>query len=227
MQIKPQIEWLKQEVLNAELANQRSPGSVLLLAVSKQQSAESIEAAYHAGIHDFGENYYQEAIAKIQQLQHLPIHWHFIGPIQSNKTKGIARHFEWVHGIDRAKIALLLNEHRPENLPPQNVCIQVNLLNEPSKSGALPDEVTELATAIEALPRLKLRGLMLIPPPMSDAATQQGIFLQLKQLLDNTNRHLQLPMDTLSMGMSDDWPQAVAAGSTIIRIGRTIFGART
>jgi pyridoxal phosphate enzyme (YggS family) len=204
----------------------RKADDVLLLAVSKQQSIAAIKEAFALGLTHFGENYFQEALYKINTLSDLPIHWHFIGPLQSNKTKGIAQHFSWVHSISRLKIAQLLNEHRPINAEPLNVCLQVNLIPEATKSGIAPNEVAELALAISHLPNLKLRGLMTIPPLPEDQHKQYELFMHLNQLMHRLNHELDLTMDTLSMGMTDDLVPAIQAGATIIRLGRAIFGER-
>lgn len=213
---------MEQEEKNAH----RKPGSVLLLAVSKQQSAEAITEVFNQGINHFGENYYQEALEKMEQLASLPICWHFIGPIQSNKTKGIALHFDWVHSIDRIKIAQLLNAHRPEDKPPQNICLQINLMHEENKSGVSEEAASELAFALSQLPKLKLKGLMTIPPPQNNAEEQYQLFLRLNKLMHSLNKEFNLDMDTLSMGMSDDLVPAIKAGATIVRIGRALFGER-
>lgn len=226
MNIGNNIATIKELITQTELAAHREPGSVLLLAVSKQQSIEAITLAFEQGQTHFGENYYQEALEKITKLKHLPICWHYIGPIQSNKTKGIAEHFDWVHSVNRIKIAELLSEHRPNNLAPLNVCLQVNLIEEPSKSGIAVEQVNELARAVSQLPNLKLKGLMTIPPPQNNTQEQYQLFLQLTQLMHAINKESGLNMDTLSMGMSDDLVPAIQAGATIIRIGRAIFGER-
>ena len=226
MAIKERIQHIQQIIKEAELAYKRDPNSVLLLAVSKQQSAEVIEQAYNLGLNQFGENYYQEAEEKIKKLSHLALIWHFIGPVQSNKTKGIAKHFSWVHSINRFSIAEGLNKHRPADKAPLNVCLQINLVEEASKSGIDEREAFHLARAVSKLPQLQLRGLMTIPPPQSDLDKQYRIFLKLKQLKDELNSELDLDMDTLSMGMSDDLRPAIYAGATIVRIGRAIFGER-
>lgn len=203
----------------------RDPQDVKLLAVSKTFPAEDIRAAYAAGQRCFAENYAQEGVGKIAALQDLPIEWHFIGPIQSNKTRLIAEHFSWVHSIERLKIAERLSAQRPENLPPLHVCIEVNISGEASKSGVAPDELSALARAVATLPHLKLRGLMAIPQPDSNPAQQHAAFAQLRQLqtqLVNAG----LPLDTLSMGMSHDFPAAIAEGATMVRIGTAIFGVR-
>ena len=203
-------------------AAQRPAGTIGLLAVSKTKPAAAIREAYAAGIRDFGENYLQEALAKQQELAELPLCWHFIGPIQSNKTRAIAENFAWVHSVDRLKIAQRLSEQRPAGLPPLNICIQVNISGEASKSGCEPADLQALATAIAALPNLRLRGLMAIPEPLEDRAAQDAAFASVRTLQE----HLQLPLDTLSMGMSHDLEAAIAQGATWVRIGTALFGAR-
>lgn len=197
-----------------------------LLAVSKTHPASAIRALFALGQRAFGESYWQEAESKWAQLADLPIEWHFIGPLQSNKTRPIATHFHWVHGVDREKIARRLSEQRPPTLPPLNVCLQVNLDGEASKSGVAPEQVLPLARAIQDLPRLRLRGLMCIPAPRDDPAEQRAAFQRMAGLL----HHLQAAgidgLDTLSMGMSDDLDAAVAEGSTLVRVGTAIFGER-
>ena len=226
MTLSHNINHIQQLIRKTEHSCNRPPDSVLLLAVSKLHSVESIEEAFKLGITQFGENYYQEAEQKIKTLSHLNIGWHFIGPIQSNKAKGIATHFDWVHSINRISIAERLNQYRFSNLPPLNVCLQVNLIEEPSKSGVHYDEVIGLAQAIRQLPRLKLRGLMTIPPPQPNLKIQYDVFIQLNHLMHSLNDQLGLHMDTLSMGMSEDLVPAIQAGSTIVRIGRALFGER-
>ncbi len=198
---------------------------VKLLAVSKAQPASAIREAYVAGQTLFGENYLQEALDKQADLADLPIEWHFIGPIQSNKTQPIAQNFAWVHSVDRLKIAQRLNDARPAGLPPLQICIQVNVSNEESKSGVEPGELENLAQAITALPRLKLRGLMAIPAPTLDTNQQQAQFKQVRQCYDALCAK-GLALDTLSIGMSDDYPVAIAEGATIVRVGSALFGAR-
>ena len=200
----------------------RNPDQVHLLAVSKTQPAEAIRQACQAGLHDFGENYLQEALEKQADLADLPLTWHFIGPIQSNKTKAIAEHFDWVHSVDRLKIAQRLSDQRPESLPPLNICLQVNVSGEASKSGCEPQDVPQLAQAIAALPRLRLRGLMAIPEPTDDPTEQRAAFARLRHL----QAELQMDLDTLSMGMSQDLEAAIAEGATWVRIGTALFGAR-
>lgn len=200
----------------------RDENSVRLLAVSKTKPAQALREAYAAGLRDFGENYLQEALGKQLELADLPLIWHFIGPIQSNKTRSIAEHFAWVHSVDRLKIAQRLSEQRPANLPPLNICIQVNVSGEASKSGCTPQDLPALAQAISTLPRLKLRGLMAIPEPTEDRAEQDAAFAAVQKL----QAGLDLPLDTLSMGMSHDLESAIAQGATWVRIGTALFGAR-
>lgn len=209
-------------IREAAQASNRDPSAIGLLAVSKTQSAAAIRVAFAAGQRDFGENYLQEALDKQQQLSDLPLIWHFIGPIQSNKTRAIAEHFSWVHSVDRLKIAQRLSEQRPDHLGPLNICLQVNISGENSKSGCEPQELSALALAVSALPRLRLRGLMAIPQASDDPACQRAMLASLRELQQN----LGLDLDTLSMGMSADLEAAVAEGSTWLRIGTAIFGAR-
>lgn len=196
-----------------------------LVAVSKTQPAASIREAFDAGQSVFGENYVQEGVAKILAVADLPLEWHFIGPIQSNKTKLIAEHFAWVHGVDRLNIAERLNHARAELLPPINICIQVNVSGEASKSGVSPEEVASLADAIAPLPRLKLRGLMAIPAPAKTETAQRVPFKILKALFDQL-KSSHPDFDTLSMGMSEDFKIAIEEGATMVRIGSAIFGPR-
>ncbi|MCQ4256838.1 YggS family pyridoxal phosphate-dependent enzyme [Stutzerimonas stutzeri] len=209
-------------IREAAQAVARDPDEVRLLAVSKTQPAGAIREASDAGQRDFGENYLQEALEKQADLRDLSLTWHFIGPIQSNKTKLIAEHFDWVHSVDRLKIAQRLSDQRPPELAPLNVCLQVNVSGEASKSGCELLDVPELAQAIIALPRLRLRGLMAIPEPTDDPAEQRAAFARLRQLQSELN----LDLDTLSMGMSQDLEAAIAEGATWVRIGTALFGAR-
>ncbi|PTB20923.1 YggS family pyridoxal phosphate-dependent enzyme [Trinickia symbiotica] len=214
-------------IAQAALAAQRDPASVKLLAVSKTFPADDVRTAFAAGQRAFGENYVQESIAKIEALADLraQIEWHFIGPLQSNKTRPVAEHFDWVHSVDRLKIAQRLSEQRPPNLAPLNVCLQVNVSGEASKSGVSPNEAPALAKEIAALPRLALRGLMSIPEPTEDADAQRAQHRTLRALFEAL-RVEGLSIDTLSMGMSADLEAAVLEGATIVRIGSAIFGAR-
>lgn len=224
--LKERIDNLQKLIRETASSCHRSPNEILLLAVAKGQSAKAIEEAFFAGIHHIGENYLQEAQEKMQQLAPLPLCWHFIGSIQKNKAEAIAKHFSWVHSISREKIAELLDLHRPSDLPPLNVCLQVNLDEEETKSGLNPAQVAPLAFALSQRPNLKLRGLMAIPKPHQGEEEQLNSFLRLRRLLNEVNQELGLTMDTLSMGMSDDWAPAIRAGSTILRVGRAIFGER-
>ncbi|MBI5919920.1 MAG: YggS family pyridoxal phosphate-dependent enzyme [Nitrosomonadales bacterium] len=203
----------------------RTPGTVGLLAVSKTFPAAAVREAYLAGQRAFGESYVQEALDKMAQLADLPLEWHFIGPLQSNKTRLVAEHFAWVHGVDRLKIAERLSAQRPASAPPLNVCIQVNVSGEATKSGVSPEQVEELARAVAALPRLRLRGLMAIPAPADDMAAQHMPFAHLRALQEKINAH-GLTLDTLSMGMSHDFVAAIAEGATLVRVGTAIFGQR-
>lgn len=205
----------------------RSPQSVELVAVSKTFPTSHLLAAYHAGQRSFGENYVQEALSKIADLAELPepIQWHFIGPIQSNKTRDIAEHFTWVHSVDRFKIAQRLSQQRPPHLPALQICLQVNISGEGSKSGATPQEAPALAQAVAKLPNLKLRGLMCIPEPTDDVRRQHLQFAQLRGLSDRITAD-GVCLDSLSMGMTDDLEAAIAEGATLVRVGRAIFGER-
>jgi PLP dependent protein len=203
----------------------RAPNSVTLLAVSKQQSVAAMRAIATVGQRDFGESYAQEALDKMNALTDLDLRWHFIGQLQSNKTRPIAERFHWVHTLDRDKIATRLHEQRPFNAPPLQVCIQVKLAEESGKGGVWSADVAALAAHIEKLPRLQLRGLMCIPPPARDAAEQLAQFQQLATLQQQLNAAGH-SLDTLSMGMSGDFPAAIAAGATIVRIGTAVFGTR-
>lgn len=220
--IADNIAQVRSRIRAAEQAAQRAEHSVQLLAVSKTKPAQALREAYAAGLRDFGENYLQEALGKQVELTDLPLIWHFIGPIQSNKTRAIAEHFDWVHSVDRLKIAQRLSEQRPAELPPLNICIQVNVSGEASKSGCTPADLPALASAISALPRLKLRGLMAIPEPTEERAAQDAAFAAVQHL----QASLELPLDTLSMGMSHDLESAIAQGATWVRIGTALFGAR-
>ena len=200
--------------------------AVKLLAVSKAQTADKLRTAYLAGQHAFGENYVQEAINKQAELSDCAIEWHFIGPIQSNKTTLIAQHFDWVHSVDRLKIAARLNEARPQNAAPLNVCIQINSSDEASKSGVDMDTLAILATEINAMPRLKLCGIMAIPAPTKDLAKQRVQFKIVADALKNLQQQ-GFELDTLSIGMSDDYVAAIHEGATIVRIGSALFGSRT
>ncbi len=219
------LQAVRNAIAQAARTAQRCAEDVALLAVSKTFPAAAVRAAFHAGQRAFGESYLQEALDKISALRDLPLEWHFIGPIQSNKTRAIAENFSWVHGVDRLKIAERLSAQRPQTLPPLNVCIQVNVSGESSKSGVSPGEVAELAHAVARLPQLRLRGLMAIPAPAEGLAAQRAPFARLRQLLQELNAQ-GLKLDTLSMGMSQDMEAAILEGATIVRVGTAIFGER-
>lgn len=219
------LACIRQQITDAQ-ARFQAMQPVTLCAVSKAQPATAIRAAYDAGQTVFGENYLQEALQKQAELKDCAIAWHFIGPIQSNKTQPIARHFDWVHSVDRLKIAHRLSDARPSDLPPLNICLQVNISEEASKSGASGQELLELALNIKQLSRLQLRGLMAIPAPCSDFEQQRDQFRQVRALFNHLNSH-GLQLDTLSIGMSGDFAAAIAEGATLVRIGTAIFGART
>ncbi|HYM36651.1 MAG TPA: YggS family pyridoxal phosphate-dependent enzyme [Steroidobacteraceae bacterium] len=210
----------------AALRYQRQAGSVTLLAVSKQQNVDSIRLLATAGQRHFGENYLQEALPKIAALQELRLSWHYIGQIQSNKTRPIAENFQWVHTLDRLKIAERLSEQRSAHIAPLNVCIQVKLADEPGKGGVASNEMTALAQQIASLPQLKLRGLMCIPPPRESFDEQFAYFQEAARLLRELQRQ-GIDVDTLSMGMTADLEAAIAAGATIVRVGTAIFGERS
>ena len=216
------LSAISARIASAAQAVGRDPASVQLLAVSKTKPASAIREIHAAGVRDFGENYLQEALTKQQALSDLPLIWHFIGPIQSNKTKAIAEHFDWVHSVDRLKIAQRLSEQRPAGLAPLNICLQVNVSGEDSKSGCTPADLPALAKAVAALPNLRLRGLMAIPEPTEDRDTQEAAFASLRKLQEG----LGFGLDTLSMGMSHDLEAAIAQGATWVRIGTALFGAR-
>ena len=223
--IASNMQAVRAAIAGAAIACGRAPQNIELLAVSKTFPAEAVREAYQAGQRRFGENYLQEGVDKIAALRDLQIEWHFIGPIQSNKTRPIAEHFDWVHGIERLKIAERLSEQRPSGLPPLQVCLQVNVGGEASKSGVSPEQAEELARGIAALPRLRLRGLMAIPAPTDDVAEQRAAFAQLRALFERLNQQ-GLQLDTLSIGMSHDFPAAIAEGATVVRVGTAIFGNR-
>jgi len=223
--IASNLQAVNRAIAQAACRAQRRTEEVALLAVSKTFSAATVREACHAGQHAFGESYLQEALGKIEVLHDLPLEWHFIGPIQSNKTRAIAEKFAWVHGVDRLKIAERLSAQRPPNLPSLNICLQVNMSGEDSKSGVAPGEVLELAQAVAQLPQLKLRGLMAIPAPAEGLEAQRIPFARLRELMGQLNAQ-GLELDTLSMGMSHDLEAAVLEGATIVRVGSTIFGGR-
>ena len=223
--IASNLQAVREAITTATAEAGRDESEVKLLAVSKTFSPESLREAYRAGQRCFAESYVQEALDKIAALQDLAIAWHYIGPIQSNKTRAIAENFSWVHSVDRLKIAERLSEQRPSHLPSMQLCLQVNISDESSKSGVALDEIVALAHAVEKLPRLKLRGLMAVPAPTDDVAAQRLPFAHLRKLRDQLNQQ-GLQLDTLSMGMSHDFAAAIAEGATMVRIGTAIFGER-
>lgn len=219
------MQAVKRAIEQAVHAVGRQAQEVNLLAVSKQATAQAVREAFDAGQRAFGENYVQEALGKMAALRDLPLEWHFIGPIQSNKICDIAEHFAWVHSVDRLKVAERLSAQRPQEMPPLNVCIQVNVSGEQTKSGVAPEEAVALAQAVACLPHLKLRGLMAIPAPAQDMQAQRAPLAKLRELLQQLNAQ-GLQLDTLSMGMSHDLQAAVLEGATIVRVGSAIFGER-
>ncbi len=223
--ISANLQAVNARIAKACAAAGRNPAAVALLAVAKTFPAAALRAAHAAGQRAFGENYLQEALAKQAELADLDLEWHFIGPLQSNKTRPVAERFAWVHSVERLRIAERLADQRPAALPPLNVCVQVNVSGEASKSGCAPDEAPALCRAVAALPRLRLRGLMAIPEPTQDSALARRRFAVLRQLRDRLNGE-GLALDTLSMGMSDDLEAAIMEGATIVRVGTAIFGER-
>jgi len=221
--IRNRLDHIRKQIQQAETAAHRKPGSVLLLAVSKTKPAADIAEAYQAGQRHFGENYVQEALLKQQALGAFDISWHFIGPIQSNKTKAIAAHFAWVHSVDSLKIAQRLSGQRPDALPPLNICLQVNISDETRKSGISLDELPGLCAQVADLPRIRLRGVMAIPAPEDDFEKQ---CLSYRKLYQAVAKLPQYKLDTFSFGMSGDLTAAIAEGSTIVRIGTALFGIR-
>lgn len=221
-ELETRLARVQAELAACAARSGRAPGSVRLVAVSKRQSAADIRRAFQAGQRAFGENYLQEALAKQVELADCAIEWHFIGAIQSNKTAEIARAFDWVHTVDRLRIAERLNAQRPAALPPQDICLQVNISGEQTKSGVPPGELPALAAAVAALPRLRLRGLMALPAPSTEVAVQRAAFCALATLA----REISPELRTLSMGTSDDYAAAIAEGATLVRIGTAVFGPR-
>ena len=219
------IASVRAQIQAACQAAGRAPDSVQLLAVSKTWGADAVRQAHAAGQTAFGENYIQEAVDKIAALHDLPLQWHCIGPIQSNKTRLVTEHFDWVHSVDRLKIAQRLSEQRPAHLPPLQVCIQVNVDGGETKSGVSPQDLPALAQSVAALPRLQLRGLMTIPDPTETPAQMRAVHARARALFEAL-RLQGLPLDTLSMGMSADMAAAIAEGSTMVRVGTAIFGQR-
>ena len=224
--IQHNLQQVRQRIAAAATRCGRAPEEITLLAVSKTKPASAVEEAAAAGQIDFGENYVQEGVEKIPSLaSHPALTWHFIGPLQSNKSRLVAEHFAWCHTVDRQKIAQRLNDQRPEHLPPLNVLIQVNISDENSKSGIMLEAVAGLAQDISAMPRLRLRGLMAIPAPEQDYQRQLAVCQQMADAFHQLKQQYR-DVDTLSLGMSDDMEAAIAAGSTMVRIGTAIFGAR-
>jgi PLP dependent protein len=223
--IATRLQTVKSRIAEAAKNAGRQPEEILLLAASKTNPPEKLREAWEAGQTVFGENYLQEGLIKIRALSDLPIEWHFIGPIQSNKTKPIAENFAWVHSVDREKIAVRLSNARPDSLPPLQVCVQVNVSGEVTKSGVDPKEAVALATFVNQLPRLKLRGLMAVPELTSATALQREQFLMMREIFDQLKKD-GFDIDTLSMGMTEDMDIAIAEGATIVRIGTAIFGPR-
>ncbi len=225
-EIASRLATVQERLRAAEASAGRPPGSVRILAVSKRHTTAAIRDAYAAGQHAFGENYLQEAVEKQAELADLDVEWHFIGGVQSNKTREVAERFDWVHTIDRAKIARRLSEQRPADQPALNVCLQVNISEEPQKAGCPPADVLALADAVAQLPRLRLRGLMALPAPAETFAEQRRPLARLRELQQMLLEHGHASLDTLSMGMSADLEAAIAEGATIVRIGTAIFGPR-
>lgn len=223
--IASNLQAVRDAMTAAAVSAGRAVNDISLLAVSKTFPDGALRAAFQAGQIRFAESYVQEALEKIAALQDLPIEWHFIGPIQSNKTRPIAENFTWVHSVDRVKIAERLSAQRPAHLPPLQLCLQVNISDESSKSGVSPDEVSDLAHAVARLPNLQLRGLMAIPAPSEDVTVQRTAFARVRKLFDQLNRQ-GLQLDTLSMGMSHDFAAAIKEGATMVRVGSAIFGNR-
>ena len=226
MSIEQALARVRERIAKAEIACGRAPGSVDLLAVSKTRPVTDLRAALAAGQHRFGESYVQEALDKIAALAGHDIEWHFIGPLQSNKSRAVAEHFHWCHSIDRLKLARRLSDQRPDTLPPLQICLQVNISGEASKSGFAPEAVAAAAGEIASLPHLQLRGLMAIPARESDVARQRAAFARLRALRDAIDKEHGLALDTLSMGMTGDLEAAIAEGATLVRVGTGIFGER-
>jgi pyridoxal phosphate enzyme (YggS family) len=224
-QIPERLAAVRRRIRDAAVANGRDPDAIALLAVSKTKPVEAVRAAYDAGQRRFGENYLQDALAKIAALADADIEWHFIGRIQGNKTAEISRHFAWVHSLANQRHAELLDRHRPQTLPPLQVCLQVNLSGEASKGGIDATDLDGLAAVVQRLPRLRLRGLMTMPDPHATAERQRADFARLRELLAGLQA-AGVDADTLSMGMSGDLEHAIAEGSTLVRIGTDIFGPR-
>ncbi len=219
------LDEIRTRIASAAVQFGRSPDSVALVAISKGQPADALRRLAGDGQREFGENYLQEAVPKLAALSDLPLTWHFTGQLQANKTRIVAERFDWVHTLDRERIAIRLSEQRPADLPPLNICIQISLAPEPGKGGVEPAAAADLATAVQALPRLRLRGLMCIPPHRESYAEQLALFTQLAACRDRLNE-AGLHLDALSMGMSSDLEAAIRAGATMVRIGTALFGER-
>jgi PLP dependent protein len=219
------VASVQERIRRAAVAARRNVDCVTLVAVSKTQPVDAIAAAAHAGIEHFGENYLQEALPKIESLRGLELTWHFVGQIQTNKTKPLAEHFDWVHGVDRLKIAQRLSEQRAFHAPPLNVCLQVHIGGEATKGGVEPEAAWDLVKAVRELPRLRLRGLMCLPPAETDVTRQRHWFAETRLLFDTLNER-GAGLDTLSMGMSGDFEAAILEGATLVRVGTAIFGSR-
>ena len=219
------VSRIRAQIAHAAKAAGRDPASVTLVAVTKDKAAEYVREAATLGVTDFGENYVKEALGKMDELADLPVRWHFIGALQSNKTRPVAERFAWVHSLDRMSVARRLSEQRPFHAPSLKVCIQVALVDEPGKGGVAPAALAELAHAVAELPRLELRGLMCLPPSLPDESSQRALFAQLRRHLEELNSQ-GLELDTLSMGMSADFQAAIAEGATHVRIGTALFGSR-
>lgn len=224
--IAENLHQVRERIARACIQSGRDPQSVTLLAVSKTFASAAVREAFSAGQAAFGENYIQEAVEKIQALEHLHLQWHCIGPIQSNKTRLVAEHFQWAHTVDRLKIAQRLSDQRPKECAPLQVCVQVNVDAGVTKSGVAPSEALSLARAVAALPGLRLHGFMCIPEPATNFVAACAIFAKAKALFDQCN-DAGMELDTLSMGMSDDLEAAIASGSTLVRVGRAVFGQRS
>jgi pyridoxal phosphate enzyme (YggS family) len=223
--LQQRLDLVRSRIAAAAGEAGRAAGEIRLIAASKTFDAGAVREAHAAGQSDFGENYVQEALDKMARLGDLPLTWHFIGPIQSNKTRAIAERFDWVHSVDRLRVAERLSAQRPQSLPPLDVCLEVNISGEASKGGAAAEDLPALAAAVARLPRLRLRGLMAIPAPSADPAAQRAAFARVRTLYDAL-RARGYPLDTLSMGMSGDLEAAIAEGATMVRVGTALFGER-
>jgi pyridoxal phosphate enzyme (YggS family) len=219
------VNHVRSRIRQAAMSAGRDPAAVTLVAVSKAKPAELMRQVATAGVTDFGESYLQEALQKLDQLSDQPIEWHFIGGLQSNKTRVVAERFQWVHSVDRLSVARRLSDQRPFHAPPLNLCIQVALIPEPTKGGVEPDALSAIAAAIQDLPRVRLRGLMCVPPPQADTTAERRVFARLRHLLERLNEAGHA-LDVLSMGMSGDFESAIAEGATHVRIGTALFGNR-